>query len=355
MKLYLAMERELLVAEPRNGYWQTQSHLEGMQPTCVAVDPFRPQYVYCGTFGRGLWRSEDAGRSWQPIGDAGEAMEPYQGDGIHETHITSLAISPTEQRNGYGVIYVGTEPSTLFRSEDGGRTWKELTALRSLPSSSHWSFPPRPYTNHVRWITPDPNKPGHLFVAIEAGALVCSQDGGQTWEDRVADGPIDTHTLAMHPQAPNRLYSAAGDGFSAPGKGYNESRDGGQTWQHPDEGLEYHYLWGLAVDPAEPDTIVVSASPSPYAAHHLREQAQSAIYLKQPGQPWKRVSDGLPDIQGTVAPVLSSHPEEPGVFYALCNRGVYRSVNGGRQWELLPLPWKEEFLKQHHQAIALSG
>ncbi|WP_420799334.1 WD40/YVTN/BNR-like repeat-containing protein [Ktedonospora formicarum] len=348
------MERELLVAEQHGDQWQAHSHLEGLQTTCLAVDLFHPERVYCGTFGRGLWRSEDAGHSWQPIGDIGEAMKPYKGDGIYQPYITALAVSSTEQSNGYGVVYAGTEPSTLFRSEDGGSTWQELEKLRALPSSSSWSFPPRPHTSHVRWITPDPNMPGRLFVAIEAGALVRSLDGGQTWEDRVSDAPFDTHTLIMHPQAPERLYSSAGDGFSIHGRGYSESFDGGQTWQRPDEGLEHHYLWGLAVDPVNPDIIVASASPSPYAAHHHREDAQSAIYLKQAGKPWQRVTAGLPDFQGTVIPVLGSHAEEPGVFYALCNHGVYRSSDAGLHWRLLPLPWKTAFLGQHHQALALS-
>lgn len=354
MKMYLAMQRELVVVEQAGEGWQAHTFLEGLQPTCLAVDPFRPEIVYCGTFGRGLWRSEDAGRSWQPVGDAGAAMEPYENNGITQPHITSLAISLTEQNQGYGVVYAGSEPSTIYRSEDGGQNWRELKALRELPSAPSWRFPPRPYTSHVRWITPDPRVPGRLFAAIEAGALVRSLDGGETWEDRVPDAPIDTHTLVMHPQAPDRLYSAAGDGFSSPGRGYNESYDGGQSWQRPDEGLEQHYLWGLAVDLGNPDTIVVSASPGPYAAHHQREEAQSAIYLKQAGQPWRRISDGLPDIEGTVVPVLASHEAEPGVFYALCNRGLYRSADAGQHWKVLPIPWKEEYLTQHHQALALS-
>ena len=79
MNMYLAMERELLVVHQQQGKWQTEAHLVGMQPTCVAVDPLRPERVYCGTFGRGLWRSSDAGRNWEPIGDAGATTKPWNG------------------------------------------------------------------------------------------------------------------------------------------------------------------------------------------------------------------------------------------------------------------------------------
>ena len=61
----------------------------------------------------------------------------------------------------------------------------------------------------MRWIEPDVNTPGYVFVAIEAGALVQSRDGGRTWIDKVKQGPYDTHTLATHRNAPKRLYSSA--------------------------------------------------------------------------------------------------------------------------------------------------
>ena len=108
----------------------------------------------------------------------------------------SVAVNQAEQVNGYGVVYAGTEPSAIFRSEDRGNSWLELAELRKLPSAPTWSFPPRPWTSHIRWITPDPLVPGRIFAAAEAGALIRSLDGGQTWEDRKPSGPFDTHTLS---------------------------------------------------------------------------------------------------------------------------------------------------------------
>src|ERR1700737_1850648 len=90
----------------------------------------------------------------------------------------SVAVSPVERSNGQSVIYAGTEPSAIVRSEDSGAIWRELTTLRQLPSAPTWSFPPRPYTHHVRWITPDPLQSGRLYAAVEAGALLRSFDSG---------------------------------------------------------------------------------------------------------------------------------------------------------------------------------
>jgi photosystem II stability/assembly factor-like uncharacterized protein len=99
--------------------------------------------------------------------------------------------------------------------------------------------------------------PNYLFVAIEAGALVQSRDGGKTWIDRVKDGPCYTRTLSTHPKAPKRLYSSAGDG-------YFESFDYGESWTRPMEGLNHSYLVGLAVDSENPDVVIISASDGPF-------------------------------------------------------------------------------------------
>ena len=82
-------------------------------------------------------------------------------------------------KNKFNTVYVGTEPTAFCRSDDGGESWKRMSTLNSLMSSSLWSFPPRPWTSHVRWIEPDKTNANYVFAAIEAGALVQSHDGGK--------------------------------------------------------------------------------------------------------------------------------------------------------------------------------
>jgi photosystem II stability/assembly factor-like uncharacterized protein len=325
--LYVAIDKAVAVVHQRNGGWKINLHLAGSQPQCLAVDPLHQERVYCGTFDQGLWQSADAGASWEPAGE-----------GIAHEQVMSVAVSAAEQLGGSGVVYAGTEPSAIFRSEDQGKSWRELAALRELPSARTWSFPPRPWTSHIRWITPDPLMPGRVFAAAEAGALVRSLDGGQTWEDRRPDGPFDTHTLVMHRLAPNRLYSAAGDGFMSPGNGFVQSDDGGDTWYRPDNGLDYHYLWSVAADPADPNTLVISAAPGPQEAHNPMS-AESAIYRRSGNSQWQRVRDGLPAARGLLASVLAANEAEPGVFYAGNNKGLFRSADAGSTWEELPIPW----------------
>jgi hypothetical protein len=312
-KIYIATNQALAVARKQDRAWVVDAPLTGMATQCLAVDPQHSEEVYCGTFGQGLWRSNDAGRTWVNVGS-----------------------------NGKSVVYTGTEPSAMFRSEDGGATWRELAALRQLPSAPTWSFPPRPYTSHVRWITPDPLHPGRIYVAIEAGALIRSFDGGETWEDRKSDGPYDTHTLVMHRLAPNRLYSAAGDGFMRPGNGFVQSDTGGDTWYRPDDGLHHHYLWSVAVDPSDPDTLVISAADGPQQAHNPTSAA-SAVYRRSHNSPWQQVQAGLPGEKGLLTCVLASNPAEPGVFYAGSNKGLFYSTDAGASWEELPIQWPANF------------
>lgn len=247
-------------------------------------------------------------------------------------------------------MYVGTEPTALYMSDDGGEDWERMNTLNNLESSKSWSFPPRPWTSHVRWIELDVNIPDYVFIAIEAGALVRSRDGGRTWIDRVEQGPYDTHTLSTHQKAPKRLYSSAGDG-------YFESFDYGESWKRPTAGLKHHYIYGLAIDPADANTVLVSASQSALQAHSI-EHANSIVYrrsVEDDGGEWKAIFNGLPEAEGTIIAILAANPKNNGEFYAINNRGLFCSTDAGLAWRELDLTWSKEYLLQHPCALAIRG
>ncbi len=332
-RLYVAMQDRMLVVTGHPGRWEVSSHLQNVPLMCVAVDPLRPERAYSGSFGRGLWRTRDGGESWQPVGE-----------GMDSSQVTSAAVSSLERVGGLGVVWAGTEPSAIYRSEDGGDTWTEPAVLTELPSSSTWSFPPRPYTHHTRWITPDANLPGLVLVSIEAGGILRSLDGGRTWEDRKQGGPYDAHTVRVHGGAPGRVYVAAGDGHA-------ESRDSGASWEWFEGGLRHHYLWSIAVDPSNPEIVVLSAARGPREAHNPGP-ADSAVYRRVGSGPWQEMTAGLPEERGTIVPELATNPAESGVVYLASNRGVFRSADAGLTWEPLPIPWPEELERQHVQGLA---
>jgi hypothetical protein len=218
--------------------WTAESALDGVGAQCVAADGAR---VLVGTRGRGALLSVDAGATWEEVE-------------LPERDVFSVAISRAD-----GALYAGTEPSRLFVARDE-RTWAELEALQDIPSRARWSFPPRPWTHHVRWIAPDPHRAERLLVGIELGGLMYSDDGGATFSDHRPGAKLDAHSLAWHPQAEGRAYQAAGDGAAW-------SRDGGRTWEAADAGRDLGYCWALAVDPADPERWYVSAASGPRAAH----------------------------------------------------------------------------------------
>jgi hypothetical protein len=242
--------RERLLRLDRNaGSWSAEPVLDGAAQ-CVAAAGDR---VLAGTRGRGALLSRDGGASWERV----ELPEP---------DVFSVAISAAD-----GALYAGTEPSRLFVSRDGG-PWTELQALQDIPSHERWSFPPRPWTHHVRWIAPDPRHAERLLVGIELGGLMQSGDGGATFSDHRPGAKLDSHSIVWHPSADGRAYQAAGDGAAW-------SHDGGATWEPADAGRDLRYCWALAVDPADPERWYVSAASGPGAAHS-GERARGRLYRR---------------------------------------------------------------------------
>ncbi|HWV36509.1 MAG TPA: hypothetical protein VNZ55_12805 [Thermomicrobiales bacterium] len=245
---------------PAGGVPDVITAIAGIGAQCIAVDPANPQRVVVGTFDDGAYLTSDGGQTWTQIGD-----------GIPHKRVLSVAISGSDQVNGEGVIFAGTEPSNLYRSADYGTTWESFPALTELPSAPTWSFPPRPWTSHVRWIAPHPTDPHLIFAGIELGGVMRSTDGGETWEDRKPGSQHDCHALAIHPVAQDRIYEAAGGGIAM-------SLDRGDTWQPADTGMDRHYGWGIAVDHVDPDLWYVSAAPGAGHAHNQERHSQAVLY-----------------------------------------------------------------------------
>ncbi len=308
--IMIATEGEVVSFDPHSGDPRSVGGLDGQRPTCLADDEGSGR-AWCGTRRGGVFRSDDGGRSWTLAGLEGE-------------EITAVACDPS------GVLWVGTEPSALWWSEDGGASWERSEGLLELPSSPEWAFPPRPDTHHVRWIASHPERPGHLWLAIEAGALVSTPDGGRSWRDRVAGGPWDTHELAIHPARPDALRVAAGDG-------YFESPDGGGTWTTPRRGLEVGYLRSIAIDPGSPDVIVVSGATGPQTTY-VAGRSDGRVYRRDAraggDSPWERIAAGWAEPPNTIAPLLLSGTQ-PGELWAADERGLHRSEDGGQSWSRL--------------------
>ena len=300
-RLYAAGPNAVAVVEDGSA----RTALEGRGAQSLAGDPKDPDTLYVGTSDEGLFKSTDGGGSWEEL------------TGIEHPRVTAAAVSPAD-----GAVYAGTEPSALFVSRDGGASWRELEGMRKLPSAPTWSFPPRPWTSHVRAIAPSHEDPDLVVVGIELGGVVRSTDGGQTWQDQRPGAQADCHSLAAHHADPGLLYEAGGGGFA-------QSRDFGDSWEAADKGMALRYAWGLAADAEDPTLVYASAASGPGRAHEGGHSG-AAIYRRRSDVTWEAVLEDLAAFPYGLCP----DPEAPGTVYAGLGDGtILRSQDSGERWE----------------------
>lgn len=303
--LLLLTDRGLVRVAEGPGRWTTTSLRAGENFQCLAIDPQDDRTIYLGTRGDGVWKTANAGATWRRLP-------------LEERDVFALAVSPAD-----GCVYVGCEPSRLYGSRDGGAGWRELEALRDLPSAPTWSFPPRPWTSHVSAIAPHPDDPQLLLVGIELGGLMRSDDGGRTWQDHRPGAQRDVHAIAWHPRDGDRAYEAGGGGAAA-------TRDRGRTWSPADDGRSRSYCWALAVDPTEPDTWFVSASPGARHAHGDRA-AEAGLYRRRGDAPWEAIH---PDAQRPLEDMPYALAVGDGRLFAGMRSGrLLVSSNQGDTWD----------------------
>jgi len=311
--------------------------LQGSGAQCVAVDPRDSRRVIVGTYGSGALLSRDAGASWRPL-----AMN------LSARRVLSVAFAGARVIDGQSSIYAGSAPSHLYRSDDDGETWRRFPAFdvavateddlpaprvagASPASAQRWrsrAAESRVWVSHVSAIVPHPTDERRLIAGVEIGGVFRTLDGGETWHGPAVGCYHDVHVLAAHPDAPERLYEAAGGGVAL-------SLDGGARWRSLDEGLDHRYVWTVAVDSGDAGCCYVSTSHSHVEAHRRDGRAGASIYRWRGGR-WlpvsRPISDPLPYLpSGLVAP-----RDQPGVLLAAMQDGaLWVSEDQGETWRAL--------------------
>jgi hypothetical protein len=301
-----------------DGQWTVDQTLTDQDVRCLAADPLNRGVIYAGTQGKGVFRSADGGQSWLPAGLSGKVVK-------------ALAVSPIDS----GVVYAGTKPPCLFVSRDSGASWTELEAFRRTPGRRFWFSPAEtPFTAYIQGIALSPTDPQTIVVGIEAGAVVRSADGGQSWAGHRQGALRDCHSIMFHASNGNWVYEGGGTGVGAA-----FSQNAGDTWTQPAAGLDRHYGWACAADPERPEVWYVSLSPMgrgvPQA--HVDGAANAYIFRSMGGEPWQKLTGGLPDPLNYMAYALVTDPNAPGHLYAGLSSGeVWHTAHYGDAWERLP-------------------
>ena len=195
---------------------------------------------------------------------------------------------------------------------------------REIPSAPTWSFPPRPWTSHVRWIAPSPDDADLLLVGIELGGVMRSQDGGVTWSDHRPGAQPDCHSLAWHPSG--RAYEAGG------GEPRGASTAGPRGSQ-PTRGATVTTSGRSRSTRRTPTSGSCRRAPgrTPRTAAGRRRRSSIAGGEQAPGS---RSPAGFPSPSTrcrtrSPSPTACSRPASPTAIYA--------SRNAGDSWERVPL------------------
>jgi photosystem II stability/assembly factor-like uncharacterized protein len=225
----------------------------------------------------GVYRSTDAGRSWQRAAAlAGE--------------VWNVAVAPHDPRT----VYAGTQPAHLFVSGDAGDTWREVDTFLAAPGAERWCLPNSPAGARALALACDPFEPRRLWVGVEVGGVVTTDDNGGHWSVSIPCGNADVHLLAAHPQRPGVLFATTGYGRNddAPMDprlaGPYRSDDGGQSWQYLGENMRPHYTRPMCIDPRPPHVLTVPAVPDVRSSVKHPGGAQAMLYRSEDdGAAWR--------------------------------------------------------------------
>jgi photosystem II stability/assembly factor-like uncharacterized protein len=301
-------------AECRGDQWSVEFLLEGEHVCCLTVDPYNPNVVYAGTQASGLLRSDDKGKTWHPFGMEGHVVK-------------AIAISPVEP----GLIVVGTKPARVFISRNDGESWMESASFKKTRRWFWFSPAEMPFIAYVQGIALSPTNPDVMVIGIELGSVVRSTDGGKTWQDHRRGALRDCHSIKFHATNGDWVYEGGGTGAGAA-----FSRDAGNTWTQSRLGLDRHYGWATAADPARPEVMYVSLSPGPMKAHSANN-SQAYIFRSMDGGKWEKLSGGLPQSLNHMPYALLTDSDAPGHLYAgLSNGDVWHTADYGDHWQRLP-------------------
>ncbi|WP_020573359.1 WD40/YVTN/BNR-like repeat-containing protein [Actinopolymorpha alba] len=308
----------------------------------VAIDTRRqPARLLVGVssshFGPSVAISDDLGETWQEPEVAPIAFPTETGAALER--VWQLTPGRADQPD---VIYAGVQPSALFRSEDGGRSFALVRGLWDHPHREHWE--PGFGGKAVHTVLPHPTDPARVVVAMSTGGVYRTSDGGATWEATntgikayfLPDNPYPefgqcVHKIARHPDRPEQF-------FAQNHHGVYRSDDGGSTWVSIADGLPSDFGFPIVVHPHRPGVIYTF----PLTADGLRfpPEDRCRIYRSEDaGSTWTALAKGLPE-EGFYATVLRDalacdDADPAGVYVGARSGEVYASADEGESWRLV--------------------
>ena len=303
----------------------------GGRSTAVTGVRGQPLVYYFGSTGGGVWKTVDAGQSWNPVSDA--AFEAGS--------IGAIAVADSD----VNVIYVGTGSACprgnvspgigMYRSTDAGKTWRHA----GLPEAGQIGKIRVHPTNHdLVYVA----VLGNLFGRSAPRGVFRSKDGGESWEHVLAvsdqTGAVD---LSMDPSNPRVLYAGMWAARRTPWSidsgsmdgGIYKTTDGGDTWTRLEGGLPTDVMVGktaVAVSPANPERV--------WALIEAADDQGGVYRSDDAGDTWERVNGERKLLQRAWYYIhIYADPNDPDTVYAL-NTALFKSTDGGRTYDQIAVP-----------------
>jgi photosystem II stability/assembly factor-like uncharacterized protein len=362
-----------LRAQPCPSDWELVGPTNiGGRMTCAVCLPDKPETIWAGAAGGGVWKSVDGGASWRALWHKEATL-----------NIGSLALDP----NNPAILYCGTGEANLsadsyagvgiYRSLDGGETWQLFVpALAAKIPGRIGTIAVDPWdSNHIRI-------GGVKHDSADVDGMFVSRNGGASWvrETFPSDGAYRCHTILFHPTKRNVLFATISARSSS--NGIWRSGNGGATWkQLPMESLTGDKMGrsSLAIAPSNPSVMYAFVEDDSdgvlgvfktanggqewenVAGDHFRKEEQIAygntivVHPTRPelvicggtelhrtldgGKTWRRITNGYPNNRKSATNY--AHPDHhcllmpaarPGLVYDLNDGGVDVSENSGRTW-----------------------
>jgi photosystem II stability/assembly factor-like uncharacterized protein len=360
----------VLSSDGKREKWDVSGpHFAGWEIYHVKGSPADPNRLYASQssswFGQIIQRSDDGGKTWhqpgtpadQPpaeagrpagesnkfvydaTGETGKPLTTHQWyDGTQHPwefkRVWHLEPSLTEP----DTVYAGIEDAALFRSKDGGQTWRELPGLRGNDTGPRWQ--PGAGGMCLHTIILDPSDPLRMFIAISAAGAFRTDDGGKTWKpinrglksqyipDPNAEVGHCVHHVAMHGARPKTL-------FMQKHWDVMRSDDAGDNWREVSGNLPTDFGFVIDVHAHEPETVYVV--PIKSDSEHFPLEGKLRVYRSRTGgNEWEPLTKGLPQSDCYVNVLRDAMAVDSldscGVYFGTTGGQVYASADSGNNW-----------------------
>jgi len=281
-----------------------------------------------------LSHSDDFGKTWN-VPAAANVKFP---EGSNEALKQIWEINTTSPE-GADVLYCGVEPAALFKSVDAGETWNVVEGLYKHPHRAQWQPGGGGLCLHT--ILPDPANSQRMWIAVSTGGVYRTEDGGASWSPHnqgikavwiPGDSPEFgqcVHRVVQHRSKPDTL-------FLQNHWGLYRSDDAAKTWKDIGKDFPWTFGFAMAAHPHEPSTVYIL----PVESDEFRCTPEGKLRVwrtKDAGATWEALTNGLPQ-ENALETVLRHGMDtdkcaSAGVYFGTESGKVYGSIDAGDHWK----------------------